>query len=58
MATSKKINWKSVRLVSGTVAVCALIAGFTIFYLVSVNNSYTRGMQDGYTRAAKTIQAK
>jgi len=41
-----------------TVLVCSVLAAAVVFYIVSVNNSYTRGMQDGYSRAAKTIQSK
>ena len=41
-----------------TVLVCSVLAAAVVFYIVSVNNSYTRGMNDGYSRAAKTIQSK
>lgn len=56
--TKKKINWNSVGLVVATALVCAVLAGAVIYHILTLQNSYTHGLQDGYARAAKTIQAK
>ena len=53
----KKINWREVRLVVTTVALCAAVAGVVILVQSVDKNAEKRGQLEGYTKAASTIQS-
>ena len=53
----KKINWREVRLVVTTVALCAVVAGVVILVQSVDKNAEKRGQLEGYTKAASTIQS-